>query len=64
MLHPKVFFGQIRSQKLKFSKLTKIWLMGKLLYPHFEFNVYFFKILFIHIFFANLVPISEVLQIN
>ena len=26
--HPKVFFGQIRSQKLKFSKRTKIWYRG------------------------------------
>ena len=30
--------------------------MGTLLYPYFEFNVYFFKIFVIHIFWENLVP--------
>ena len=35
---------------LKFSKLTKIWYRGILLYTYYDFNVYFFKILFIHIF--------------
>ena len=50
ILHPKVFFGQICSQKLNFFKLTEIWYSGTLLYPHFEFNVYFSKIFVIHIF--------------
>ena len=35
-----------------------------MLHAYFIFNVYFFKILFIHIFLASLVPKSEVLQIN
>ena len=48
ILHPKVSFGQIWSQKLKFLKLTKIWYGGTLLYLHFEFNVYFSKIFVIH----------------
>ena len=41
ILHPRVFFGQIWSQKLKFFELTKIWYWGSLLYPHFEFNGFF-----------------------
>ena len=44
-----IFFGQIRSQILKFFKLTEIWYRGRLPYDYFDFNVYFFKILFIHI---------------
>ena len=35
-----------------------------MLYAYFDFNAYFFKILVIYIFWANLVPKSEVLQIN
>ena len=38
ILYPKVVFEQIWSQKLKFSKLTKIWYRGTLLHPHVEFN--------------------------
>ena len=42
----KCFFGQIWSQKLKFSKLTEIWCRHTQLYPCFKFNVnlkiYFF----------------------
>ena len=49
---------------LKFSKLTEIWYRGTLLYVCYDFNVYFFKILSIHIFGANLVLKSEVLQID
>ena len=64
ILHPKVYFGQIWSQKLKFAKLTKIWYRGTLLYAYSSFNVYFFKIIFNHIFSANLVPKSEVFQID
>ena len=59
-----MFFGQIWSQNQKFFKLTKIWYRGRSLYAYFDFNVYFFKIFVIHIFWANLVPKSEVLQIN
>ena len=39
---------------LKFSKLTEIWCRGTWLYAYYEFNVCFFKILFIHIFFAQI----------
>ena len=56
MVQPKVFFGQICSQKLKFSKLTKIWYRGILIYPHFEFNVYFSKIFVIQIFLGKYGP--------
>ena len=59
-----IFFGQIWSQNQKFFKLTKIWYRGRSLYAYFDFNVYFFKIFVIHIFWANLVPKPEVLQIN
>ena len=38
VLHPKVLFGQIWSQKLKFSKFTEIWYRHPLLYPFFEFK--------------------------
>ena len=48
ILHPKVLFGQIWSPRMKFFKLTKIWYRGTLLYPSFEFNVYFSKIFVIH----------------
>ena len=43
ILNPKVFYGEIWSQKLKFSKLTEIWYRQTLLYPCFEFNVNFFS---------------------
>ena len=57
--------GQIWSQKLKLSKLTKIWYRGTLLYPYFEFNIYFFKIFIIHIFWgANLFRKSQVLHVK
>ena len=55
---------QIWSQNLKFFKLTGIWYRGRLLYAYFDFNVYFSKILVIHIFWTNLVSKSEVLQID
>ena len=58
------FLGKIWSQKLKFSKLTEIWYIHTLLYPYFEFNFNFLNFFFTHIFWANLVPKSEVLQIN
>ena len=62
MLQTKVFFGQIWSRKLncetkfaqkvirKFSKLSEIWDKGTLLYADYNFNVYFFKMFVIHIF--------------
>ena len=56
ILHPKVFFGQIWSQKLKFSKLTEIWYRGTLLYTYYDFNVYFSNIFVTRVFRANLVP--------
>ena len=64
ILHHKDFFAQIWSQNLKFFKLTKIWYRGRLLYVYFDFKVYYFKIFVIHIFWPNLVPKSEVLQIS
>ena len=47
-----------------FFELTEIWYKGTLLYAYFDFNVYFFKIFVINIFWANLISKPEVLQIN
>ena len=58
-----IFLGQIWSQNLKFFRLTEVWYRGRLPYAYFDFNVYFFKILFTHIFGANLVPKSEVFRL-
>ena len=44
-----IYLGQIWSQNLKFFKLTDIWYRGRWPCAYFHFNVYFFKILFIHI---------------
>ena len=51
ILNPKVFYGEIWSQKLKFSKLTEIWYRHKLLYPCFKFNVNFLN--FFHSYFLG-----------
>ena len=59
-----IFLGQIWSQNLKFSKLTEIWYRDTLLCAYYDFNVYCFKIIFIHIFWANLVLKSNVFQID
>ena len=59
-----MYFLQMRSQTMKFSKLTEIWYRGILLYVYYDFNVYFFKIFAIHIYWANLVPKYKVLKIN
>ena len=56
ILHPRVLFGQTWSHKLKFSKLTKTWYRGTLLYPHFEFNVYFSKFLSLTFFLGKFGP--------
>ena len=56
-------FEIIWSQNLKFSNSTEICYGGTLLCAYYDFHVYFFKDLFIHIFWANLVRKSEVLQI-
>ena len=64
ILHPKVFFRQIWSEKLKFSKLTQIWYRRTLLYVNFIFNVCFSKFLSFILFWANFVLKSEVLQLN
>ena len=64
IFHAEVYFGQIWFQKQKFFKLTEIWDMGTLLYTRYDFNVYFFKILFIHSFWANMVLKSVALQIE
>ena len=61
--HPSVFLGQIWSQKLKFSKLTKIWYRGihcYILISNLMFII--FKMFVIHIFWANLVPKTGVLS--
>ena len=49
-----IFFWQICSQNLKFSKLTEIWCRGSLLYADHDFNACFFKILFLFIFFGQI----------
>ena len=53
---PLMFFGQIWSYGLDFFKLTRISWRGKLLYAYYISEVYFFKILFIHIFWAKFGP--------
>ena len=58
-----IFLRQIWSQNLKFFRLTEIWYRDRLPYTHFSFNVYFFKILFTHIFGENLIPKSEVFRL-
>ena len=58
------FFGQIWSQNLKFSKLNEILYRDTLLHAYYDFHVYFFKILSFILFWANLVPKSNVLQID
>ena len=57
-----IFLGQIWSPNLKFFRLTAVSYRGRLPFTYFELNVYFFKIIFIYIFRANLVSKSEVLQ--
>ena len=47
-----MFFGPIWSHVW----ISPNWLRGTLLYDYYGFNVYVFKILFIHISWANLVP--------
>ena len=59
-----IFFGQIWSENPKFLNLTGIFQRGTLLYAYYDFNVYFFRIFANHILWANLVPKSEVLQID
>ena len=59
-----IFFWTNLVQNLKFSKLIEIWYGGTFLYAYHDFKVHFFKSLFIHIFWANLVPKTEVLHIN
>ena len=61
-----IFFWQIWSQHLKFSKLTEIWYQGILLYVYHDFNTYFCKIFVIHSFLGkfgtNLVPSSLIVN--
>ena len=47
---PFIFFGKIWSQNLKLFILTEISYRRTLVYAYYDFNVYFFKTLFIHIF--------------
>ena len=58
-----IFLGQISFENAKSFRLTEIWYRGRLPYAYFDFNIYFFKILFFYILGAILVSISEVLQI-
>ena len=58
------FLGKFGQKNLKFCKLTEIWYRGTLLYAYHDFNVHFFKILSIHIIWANLVQKFEVLQVG
>ena len=58
---PFIFFW---ANLAKFFNFTEISYRGTLLYTYYDFNVCFFKIFVIHIFWVNLVPKSEVLQIN
>ena len=52
---PFIFcFGEICYQNLKFSKLTKIWYRGALVYAYYDFNVYFSKIFAVHVFFGQI----------
>ena len=53
---PQSLFRQIWSQKLKFSKLIKVWYRSTLLYPYFKFNVYFSKIVVTLIYLGEFVP--------
>ena len=59
-----MFFWEIWSRDPDSSKLTEILLRGRLIYAYFNFDIYFFKIFVIYIFWANLVSKSEVLQVN
>ena len=59
-----MLFGQIWSDNLYIFKLTEMLQRGTLLYASYNFNDFFFKILSIHVFWANLVPKSEVLQVD
>ena len=59
-----IFFWHNWSQNLNFSTLTEIWYRHALLYAYYNFNVYFSKFLSVLFFWTNLVPRSEVPQIN
>ena len=59
-----MFFGQIWSENLEFFKLTETSYKGTLLYAYYHFNVDFFKIFVNHIFWANLVPKSDIVPID
>ena len=59
-----IFFGQIWSQNLKFSKLTKMLCRGTLLHVCYDFNIYFFKIFVIHKIWISLVQKSDVVLID
>ena len=63
-IFPKFCDHYFLGQKLKYSKSTKIWYSGTLLYAYFDFNVYFSKIFVIYAFLANLVPQFGFLQID
>ena len=45
-----IFFAQIWSKNLKFSKMNEIRYRGTLLYAYYDFNVYVFKIFVSHMY--------------
>ena len=63
---PFIFsLGKFGPTKSEVCQIKWNLVQGYIVYAYFDLNVYFFKILFIHIFFlANLVPKCEVLQID
>ena len=54
--------GKYGPTKIAVCQLKRNYVQGYIVYPYVGFSVYYFKIPFIHIFLANLVPKPEVLQ--
>ena len=59
-----IFFCQIWSQNLKFSKLTEIFCRSALLYPYYDSSVYFFKSFVIHVILGKFGPKYDVVPID
>ena len=59
-----IFVGLIWSQNLKFSKLTKIWYRGTLVYAYYDFNIIFSNFLSVTSSWANFVSKPEFLEID
>ena len=56
--------GKFGPTKTHICQINWNMVQGYIVYAYFDFNVYYYKILFIHISGANLVPKSEVFQID